>query len=81
MSLYIIESDRKDSEVSSRQSPTLKEAQVPNKPEEFHSSLTTNNNQSERHLQVQQEEEDPSSYNIDDIFEAFAFNLYKKEVS
>ena len=38
-------------------------------------------NQSERHSQVQQEEEDPSSYNIDEILEAFTFNLYKKEVS
>ena len=38
-------------------------------------------NQSERHSQVQQEEEEPSRYNIDEIFEAFIFNLYKKEVS
>ena len=80
MYLYNIESERKDSEVSSRQSPILLEPQVPDKPEEVHSSLTTNKNQSERHLQVQQEEEDPSSYNIDEIFEAFTFNLYKKEV-
>ena len=35
---------------------------------------------SERHLVIQ-EEEIPSSYNIKEIFEAFAFNLYKKEVS
>ena len=27
------------------------------------------------------EEENPSSYNIEEIFEAFTFNLYKKEVS
>ena len=38
-------------------------------------------NQSERHSHVQQEEEDLLSYNIDEIFEAFTFNLYKKEVS
>ena len=38
-------------------------------------------NQSERHSQVQQEEEDPLSYNIDEIFEAFTFNLCKKELS
>ena len=38
-------------------------------------------NQSERNSQVQQIEEDPSSYNIDEIFEAFTFNLYKKEIS
>ena len=57
------------------------EAQVPDKPEELHSSPTTDKNPSKRHWQVQQEEEDPSSYNIDEIFEAFNFNLYKKEVS
>ena len=78
MSLYNIESDGKDSEVSSRQTPTLVETQVPDKPEEVHSSPTTDKNQSERHSQVQQEEEDPSSYNIDEIFESFTFNLYKK---
>ena len=57
------------------------EAQIPDKPKEVHSSLTTDKNPSKRHSQVQQEEEDPSSYNIDEIFEAFTFNLYKKEVS
>ena len=81
MSLYNIESVKKYSEVSSCRSPTLVEAQIPDKPEEVHSSLTTNKNLSERHSQVQQEEEDPSSYIIDEIFEAFTFNLYKKEVS
>ena len=55
--------------------------QVPKQPEELHSSLTTNKNQSKRHSQVQQEEEDLLSYNIDEIFEAFTFNLCKKEVS
>ena len=80
MSLYNIKSHGKDSEVSSRQNPTLVE-NVPKKPEEVHSSLTTDKNQSKRHSQVQQEEEDPSSYNIDEIFEAFTFNLYKREVS
>ena len=81
MSLYSIESDKRDSKVSSLQTPTLIGTQVPEQPEEVHSSLTTDKNQSERHSQVQQEEEDPSSYNIDEIFEAFTFNLYKKEVS
>ena len=41
MSLYNIESNEKDSEVSSRRSPTLIETQVPEKPEEVHSSPTT----------------------------------------
>ena len=81
MSLYGIESDRKDSQVSSRRSPTLLEAQVPDKPKKFQSSPTTDKNQSKRHSQVQQEEEYPSSYNIDEIFESFTFNFYKKEVS
>ena len=79
--LYNIESNGKDLEVWSRRSPTLLEAQIPDKPEEVHSSLTTDKNPSERHSQVQQEEEDPSIYNIGEIFEAFTFNLYKKEVS
>ena len=45
------------------------------------SDLTMDKNQSERHSQVQQEEEDPLNYNIDEIFETFTFNLCKKEVS
>jgi hypothetical protein len=44
MYLYSIESDIKDSEESSLQFPTLVEAQVPNKPEEDQSSLTTDKN-------------------------------------
>ena len=80
MFMYSIESDRKGSEVSSRRSPTLVEVQIPDKHEEVHSSLTTDKNSSERHSKVQEEEEDPLSYNIDEIFEAFTFNLFKKEV-
>ena len=38
-------------------------------------------NQSERHSQIQQAEEDQLNYNIDEVFEAFTFNLSKKEVS
>ena len=34
----------------------------------------------ERHSVIQ-EEENPSGYNIKEIFEAFTFNIYKKEVS
>ena len=78
MSMYNIESDRKGSKVSSRRSPTLLEVQVPNNHEEVHSSLTMDKNPIERHSKVQEEEEDPSSYNIDEIFEPFAFNLFKK---
>ena len=57
------------------------ENQVPKQLEELHSSLTTDKNQSERNSQAQQEEEDLLSYNIDEIFKAFTFNLCKKEVS
>ena len=56
MSLYNIESNGKDSEVSSRQTPTLVENQVLDKPEEVHSSPITDKNRSERNSQVQQEE-------------------------
>ena len=52
MSLYIIESDKRDLEVSSRQIPTFIGTQVPEQPEEVHSSPTTDKNQSERHSQV-----------------------------
>ena len=38
-------------------------------------------NPSKRHSITQEEKEDPSSYNIEEIFEAFTFNLFKKEVS
>ena len=78
MSLYNIESNKKHSEVSSQRTPTMIENQVPKQLEEVHSSPTTHKNQSERHSQVQQEEEDPLNYNIDEIFEAFTFNLCKR---
>ena len=81
MSLYSIESNENHSKVSSRRTPTTIENQVPEQLDEVHSSPTTDKNQSERHSQVQQEEEDPLSYNIDEIFEAFTSNLCKKQVS
>ena len=81
MSMYNIEFDRKGSEVSSHQSPTLIEVQIPDKLEEVHRSLTTDKIPSERHSKVQEEEEDPSSYNIKEIFESFTFHLVKEEVS
>ena len=81
MSMYNIESNKKGSEVSSCRSPNLLKVQIPNKHEEVHISLTTDKNPSKRNSKVQEEEEDPSSYNIDEIFEALTFNLFKKEVS
>ena len=80
MSMYSIDSDRESSEVPSRQSPTFIEVQIPEIHEEVHSSPTTEKNPSKRHLVIQ-EEENPSSYNIEEIFEAFTLNLFKKEVS
>ena len=81
MSLYNIESNEKLSEVSSRRTPTMIENQVPEQLNEVHSSLIVDKNQSERHSQIQQTEEDQLNYNIDEVFEAFTFNLCKKEVS
>ena len=75
MSLYNIESNEKHSEVSSRRTPTMIENQVPEQLDEVHSSPTADKNQFERHSQVQQEEEDQLNYNIDEVFEAFTFNL------
>ena len=80
MSMYSIHSDREDSELPSRRSPTLIEAQIPENQEEFHSSPTTEKIMSKRHSIIQ-EDENPSSYNIEEIFESFTANLYKKEVS
>ena len=55
--------------------------QVPEQLNEVHSSPTADKNQSERHSQIQQAEEDQLNYNIDEVFKAFTFNLCKKEVS
>ena len=49
MSLYNIKSHGKESEVSSRRTPTLVENQVLEQFEEVHSSSTTDKVQSERH--------------------------------
>ena len=48
--------------------------------EEVRSSTITENFLSERHFLVQ-EEDHPSSYNIEEIFGAFTFNLHRKEFS
>lgn len=57
------------------------ENQVPKQLNEVHSSPTADKNQSERHSQIQQVEEDQLNYNVDEVFEAITFNLCKKEVS
>ena len=48
--------------------------------EEVCSSLVTEKIPSKRYSMIQ-EEEHPSSYNIEEIFDAFTFNVYKKEDS
>ena len=53
------------------------ENQGPEQLDEVHSSPKTDKNQSERHSQI---EEDQLNYDIDEVFEAFTFNLSKKEV-
>jgi hypothetical protein len=80
MSMYSIDSDQEVSQVASYHSPTLIEVHIPKKQEEVHSSPTMEKNLSERNSVIQ-EEENPLSYNIKEIFESFTFNLYKKEVS
>jgi hypothetical protein len=68
--------------VQFHRSPTLILQDVPlsGHLEEVHSSPVTEKIPSERHLVIH-EEEIPSSYNIEEIFDAFTFNLYKKEFS
>ena len=56
------------------------ENQDPEQPDEVHSSPIVDKNQSERHSQIQQIEEDQLNYNIDELF-SFTFNLSKSEVS
>ena len=73
MSMYSIAYDREDSEVSSRRSPTLIKVQIPENQEEVHSSPNMETIPFERHSVIQ-EEENPSSYNIEEIFQAFTFN-------
>ena len=80
MSMCSLDSDKEDSEVPSHWSPTLIEAPLPEHLEEVHSSPTMEKILSERHSIIH-EEENPSSYNIEEIFDAFIFNLYKKERS
>jgi hypothetical protein len=48
--------------------------------EEVHSSPVTENIPSKRHSMIQ-EEKHPSRHNIEEIFDAFTFNMYKKEFS
>jgi hypothetical protein len=82
MSMYNLDSDGEYSKVPSNQSPTivLHDAPLPMHLEEVHSSHITEKVPFERHYVIQ-EEDHPSSYNIEEIFGAFTFNLHNKEVS
>ena len=77
MSMYNPDSDKEDLEMPSRQSPTLIEAPLPEHLEEVHSSPVTKKIPPEMHSMIH-EEENHSSYNIEEIFYAFTFNLYRK---
>ena len=74
MSMYSIDYDQQSSEVPSRQSPTWFEAPLLEHLEEVHSSLVTKKISSERNSVIH-EEENPSSYNKEETFQAFTFNL------
>ena len=82
MSMYGLDSDKEDSDVPSHRSPTVivHDAPLPMHLEELHSSPITEKVPSKRHSSVQ-EEYHPSSYNIEEIFGSFTFNLCKKEVN
>ena len=82
MSMSNCDSNHEDSDVPSHRSPTVivNDAPLPMHLEEVNSSPITKKIPSERHLVIQ-EDDHPSNYNIEEIFDAFTFNLYKKEVS
>ena len=48
--------------------------------EEVHSSPIMEKIPFERNSMIQ-EEDDPSSYNIEEIFDSLTFNLFRKEIS
>ena len=80
--MYSLDLDKEYLDVLSHQSPTLilQDAPLPMNLEEVHSSPVTEKIPYERNSIIQ-EEENPSSYNIEEIFDSFTSNLYKKEVS
>ena len=82
MSIYNVDSDKKDSDMPSHWSPTIivHDSPLPMHLEEVHSSRVTDKILSEMNSMIQ-EEEHPFIYNIEEIFDAFTFNSYKKEVS
>ena len=82
MSMYNLDSNKEDSYTPSHLSPTVivHDAPLSMHLEEVHSSPVMKKILPERNSVIQ-EEEHPSSYNIEEIFDALTFNLYKKEVN
>ena len=80
--MYNLDYGEENSEFLSNQTPTifLHDAPLPMHMEEVHSSPIIEKVPSERYFVVQ-EEDHPSSYNNEEIFGAFTFNLHRKEVS
>ena len=82
MLMHNLDLDGEYSYVPSNQYPTivLHDAPLPMHMEEVHSSPITEKIPSERHCVIQ-EEDHLSSYNFEEIFGSFTFNLHMKEVS
>ena len=80
MSMKNLYSDGKYSNVPFNQSPTivLHDAPLPMHMEEVHSSPITEKGLSKRHYVIH-DEDNPSSYNIEETFGSSSFNLCKKE--
>ena len=80
MSMYNLDSNRENPYVPSHGSPIviLPDAPLPMHLEEVHSSPVMEKVPFERNLVIQ-EEDHPSSYNIEEIFGAFTLNLCRKE--
>ena len=74
--MYNLDLDGEDSDVPSNRYPTivLYDAPLPMHMEEVHSSPITKKVSSKRHYVIH-EEDHHSSYNIEEIFGAFPFNL------
>jgi hypothetical protein len=82
MSIYNLDSDKEDLDIPSHRSPTIiiHDVPLPMHMEEVHSSPIKKKILPEMHSVIQ-EEDHPSNYSIEEIFDAFTFNLCWKEVS
>ena len=80
MSMYSLDSDGEDSNFPLNRSSTivLHDAPLLMHMEEVHSSPITEKVPSERHSVIQ-EEDHPSSYNIEEIFGSFTFTFTKRK--